>query len=88
MHQLQNALTVRQLIETLEGEDPNAVVVFACDYGDLSHTQQAIPVESAEKLYDKIRESAYSQSGLAVCDGDDEDECELSDDEQNIVILK
>jgi hypothetical protein len=88
VHQLQNALTVRQLIETLEGEDPNAVVVFACDYGDRSHTQQAIPVESAEKLYSQIRESAYSQSGLAVCDEDDEDECELFDGEQNVVILK
>jgi hypothetical protein len=84
LRELRNALTVKQLIETLEGEDPDAIVVFACDYGDHSHTQQALPVESAEMLYDKIRESAYSQSGLAICDEDEDDDGE----DQKVVVLR
>jgi len=77
-----HALTVEQLIEALQDQNPDSVVVFACDYGDHCHTKQALPVESVEKLYDQIKESGYSQSGLAICEEDSED---FGD--QHIVVL-
>ena len=43
-------LTVAELIDELSTHDPEAIVVFACDYGDICHTQQAMPVSSADEL--------------------------------------
>lgn len=72
---LKYALTVEELIQTLQDLPQDAKVLFACDYGDHHHTQQALPVKEVEILEsDKIlKESAYSQSGLAVEDADAED---------------
>lgn len=72
---LRNAITVADLISTLEGMDPETVVLFACDYGDHCHTQQALPVTNVEGMrVADITESAYSQSGLQLVESDDEDE--------------
>ena len=93
---LNRGLTVAELLDVLESCNPDARVVFVCDYGDHCHTQQALPVGEAEELhhdYDELRESAYSQSGLALCerrrDDDDEDD-EPGHGGQNfdVVVLK
>lgn len=65
---LENALTVRELIECLENLPDNAVVLFTCDYGDHCHTEQALPVSHVDQLSepDTIVESGYSHSGLKV----------------------
>lgn len=69
-----NALTAAELIERLQEMDPESPVFFVCDYGDYSHTQQALPVEDVETANRKrLNESAYSQSGVSLIE-DDEDE--------------
>ena len=68
-HKLRNALTVADLIESLQAiEDQDAVVVFGCDYGDHGHTEQALPVTVVEELSheESISESTYSNSGLSI----------------------
>lgn len=91
---LRGALTVAELIEHLEGCNPEALVLFACDYGDYHHTQQALLVREVtdpENDGQMLVTSAYSHSGLAVEYKDDEDyEAEDSDshlEKQPIVIL-
>ena len=79
LHSLKTGLTVRDLIDELSTFDEDAIVVFACDYGDICHTQQALPVSSATEIdtdEERVVGSAYSNSGLAVeeLETDDEDE--------------
>jgi len=75
-------MTVRDLMEELEGMDPDSAVVFTCDYGDHCHTQQALPVESVDQVYGSdFRESAYSKSGIAIVQDDREDYGEVPEDE-------
>lgn len=79
----ENAFTVKELIEELEQFDPDAVVLFASDYGDHGHTTQALPIESVDNLgYEQIIEkTAYSKSGLAIVEYDDvEDEDDIDGD--------
>lgn len=89
---IRGAMTVRELREELESYDDDAVVLFACDYGDISHTIQALPVRSADEIDcdERLAESAYSQSGAAIEDeeyrGDGEDDEEGS--ELGVVILR
>lgn len=89
MRQLRNALTVAQLIEALQECNPEAKVVFTCDYGDHCHTQQALPLEEVRDLdfCERLENSAYSQSGLALCEYDPLDEGEPSKP-QLVVVLK
>lgn len=89
---LENALTVEELIERLQEMDPESRVVFTCDYGDYHKTQQALTVRNVdERGAEEIRTTAYSHSGLALVDNDEENE-ELSEEEDdmlnyNIVVL-
>jgi hypothetical protein len=70
---LRSGLTVGQLREALDELDADAPVLLVCDYGDYHHTQQAIPIQSLEVLTsDNIYESAYSHSGLALGDQDED----------------
>ena len=81
--ELQNALTVAELIEYLQDMPEDARVMFTCDYGDYCHTQQLLPVASVGLPQESdwvIRESAYSQSGLAI-EPVAEDEFDESDSE-------
>lgn len=73
---LRTALSVRDLIGDLEQLDSNAVVVFTCDYGDYHHTQQALPVTSVDRMShgQKIIDSAYSQSGMALSEPNSEED--------------
>jgi hypothetical protein len=74
---LERGMTVADLIEELKTFEPDARVVFTCDYGDMCHTQQALPVESINRVkeYQRIEESAYSKSGIALQDFN-EDHCD------------
>lgn len=69
--QLNNqAMTVSQLIAHLEDlGEPDAVVVFVSNYGDIGRTQQTIPVEEVDlTTSEAVSRSAYSISGLALDD--------------------
>lgn len=72
---LQGALTVRELIEQLQGMPEDAKVLFVCDYGDYCHTQQALPCGEVLDAVTtaSIVESGYSQSGLALVEDDGEE---------------
>lgn len=72
-------LTVAALIELLQGEDPDAKVIFSTCYGDYHKTQQALPLRGqTEEVC--VEKSAYSNSGFAVTttepDYDEEDGAE------------
>lgn len=87
------AMTVRDLIEALEGADPDARVLFVCNYGDYSNTQQALPVEEvvADCSLANLATSAYSQSGLAIVEDGDEEEDEdgfPKDEDMPVVFLR
>lgn len=73
---LRRAMTVADLIEQLQDCDQDALVVFTCDYGDYSHTDQALPVAEVEdQSYGyQLATSAYSQSGLELIEDDGSDE--------------
>jgi hypothetical protein len=66
--------------------------VFACDYGDICHTQQALPVSSVEELdpdEERVAASAYSQSGLAVEEVERDEDDEADDyDGPAVVVLR
>ena len=84
-HVLEQAQTVRNLREMLEELDQDARVLFACNYGDYHHTQQALPVEeAAEYFVGTLVESGHSQSGIAFVDIDDDAEVK---DQTTVVIL-
>ena len=74
--QLENAMTVRDLIEELQTMDLDAVVLIGSDYGDITHTIQALPINGTEELVEgDLGTTAYSRSGLCVCeDGPDDDQ--------------
>ena len=76
---LGSGLTAAQVIEALSEMDPEAVVLCTCDYGDICHTRQALPVTEVRELEDAevVVESAYSHSGIALEEIDD-DEDDLS----------
>ena len=88
---LEQSFTVRQLVEELQGMDQDAPVLFACNYGDLSRTQQALPIaEVNEYESNLLQESGYSQSGVAFNEGDDEPLVSTDEDEdetETVVIL-
>ena len=73
-------MTAAQLIERLQECDPDAPVLFTCNYGDYGRTMQALPIaEIDEYLSTDITASAYSNSGLefgsdGIGQGEDDDE--------------
>ena len=77
-------LTVSELIERLQDMDPDARVVFTCDYGDYHHTAQALPIVDDVEQSGQIEESAYSHSGFALGedDGSEDDEEEVDPEEK------
>src|SRR5262245_17787558 len=76
---LEKCLTVGELIEELQGYDASLPVIFTADYGDYHHTEQALPLLSISESYDcSLKESAYSKSGVAVRECEEED---LDDEE-------
>jgi len=67
-----NGMTAADLIERLQECDPDAVVLFVCNYGDYGRTQQALPIDQVDEFDSAaLSGSAYSHSGIAF---DDEEE--------------
>ena len=56
-------MRVSELIQQLKLEDGDAEVYLVCDYGDIGHTKQALPIERLESG-GRLVDSAYSQSHL------------------------
>ena len=90
---LNRGITVAELIEALQSQSPTARVVFAADYGDISHTVQALVVKDVEAVdFNDISETGYSQSGLCIfnssgeLDSDDEIYAAKQDEEQVVVL--
>ncbi len=73
-------LTVRELIAVLEDEDQDMPVVFACDYGDIGHTQQVFGFDGTVEE-EPLHESAYSHSGWAVPNHDRERPEDMDDED-------
>ncbi|MFI5222814.1 MAG: hypothetical protein ACHQX3_00995 [Nitrospirales bacterium] len=91
-------LTVNELIELLQERvelDPangEMGVLFAVDYGDHMHTEQALGVEGRIEEVG-ITKSAYSHSGFATVTGDDiydDDSGEIVDaePEQKFLVIR
>ena len=71
--ELERAMTVADLIAELEQYDADAPVLFTCDYGDYHHTQQALPCQTVDQGDSRdLKESGYSQSGIALVTINDE----------------
>ena len=95
---LERSMTVEQLIGNLRGADPDAVVVFVCDYGDYTHTQQALQIETMDvHTGTDFHDSAYSGSGIALnkedlgpIDPEDEEEEEVDQElaDLQVVVLQ
>jgi len=78
---LQDCITAGELIKYLSKMSPDAMVMFACDYGDHSHTTQLLPICGFDKLEElgTVNETAYSKSGLMLREFDDDND----DDDDN-----
>lgn len=88
---LSNAITVRELIDRLKDFPKDAIVGFADDYGDYTHTQQFLTfteeeIRELEPTEEEIVfNDGYSKSGLAIRDKEEPDEddlAELTDEER------
>jgi hypothetical protein len=76
------SITVADLREILEDQPDDALVIFAADYGDRNHTEQALPLRGEVERVE-ISASAYSASGYAIAEPDEDDE---GNDDQYVVI--
>jgi hypothetical protein len=87
---LDEAPTAEEVIEMLQEVDPKSKVLFVADYGDRTHTMQALPVaEVLQQSSTDLRETAYSSSEVAWndpndCEGFDND---VPDVEQSPVAI-
>lgn len=81
------SITVRELIERLQDEDQDALVVVGADYGDHGHTEQALPLRG-DIEQTRVTRSAYSDSGFAIADNDDEDADDDVMNDATIVVLR
>lgn len=78
-------ITVRELIELLQGEDGDKKVIFTTDYGDYHHTPQALGIEgNCEEI--TISKSAYSNSGWQLDDEEEMDDEEIDEKETFLLI--
>ena len=75
---LENTMTVAELIEELGNYSPEAKVLLTADYGDRTHTVQALAITSVEDLDgsgETLATTGYSSSGVEVAEAEDgEDE--------------
>lgn len=72
-------MTVQELIESLEGFDPNMEVKFAYNFGDYWKTEVANNVRCVDE--GMVKYSSYHRMDKVVDDEDD-------DDMKTVVILK
>lgn len=67
------SITVQDLLDALEDQPKDALVIVGADYGDLSHTEQALGLKGEVEEV-TITPSAYSNSGFAIAEPDEDDE--------------
>lgn len=80
-------ITVERLLEVLQDEDPTAQVIFSADYGDYSHTPQALPIDGeVEEVF--IEKSAYSNSGFAVVEDEEDANARGAASEQKYLVIR
>lgn len=78
------SITVAELKALLEDQSPNLLVTFASNYGDYHRTQQVHSLDGyAEEM--KIVETAYSDSGFALSDEDDD--VDRPDDGEFVLVI-
>ena len=77
-------ITVASLIELLEGESPDARVIFSADYGDHHHTEQALPLRGELDTV-TVQKSAYSNSGFAIAEPD---EADAEEDAETFLVIR
>lgn len=77
-------ITKAELIEALEELDDDDKVIFTTDYGDYHSTQQALPISGRVEEV-SITKSAYSNSGFALVDDNDEDE---NDEDETYYVIR
>lgn len=65
--------TVQDLLDALEGQDPEALVCFASNYGDRGNTQQVHALDGNVEP-EKLSATAYSDSGWAIAPDEDHDD--------------
>lgn len=96
INNLPRTATIDELISVLTEEREkyggDTLVFMTADYGDRSHTVQALPIRNADS--GSITESAYSTSGWAVKSHDDyyddddySDDFNNTDDEPTVILL-
>lgn len=92
-HTLEQCMTTRQLVDHLLSLDPGADekggdmrVLFTCNYGDRRNTEQALPVAECDEFCTSILTgTAYSQSGIAR--SEDDEQTEPADDDEPVILL-
>ena len=85
---IDRALTVEDLIAELQNYDPNTPVVFMSDYGDYTHTMQALTVTEVEEIEgNRLDDSAYSKSGVSIRDEFSEFDPKHDEDDCSTVIV-
>ena len=86
MRQFKATITVAELRDLLEGQDDEALVTFASDYGDHCHTQQIHRLVGLADMK-PICEDAYSDSGFALAPESDETDVDDEDKLQQVLII-
>lgn len=84
-------LTVAQLRALLADVDQNARVVFTADYGDHSHTPQALLLSGEIEEDVALSETAYSTSGWRLREEDFDPVAEEEDGEDpapRVVVIR
>ncbi len=81
-----NALTVRELIEELEGLDPDAHVVFA--YGSNDHWRTTVAEEVIGVEEGDVTWNTYHRLWEPADDSDEEIVVEVEDDVRSAVIIR
>ncbi len=80
-------ITVAELIELLEDQPKDARVILGADYGDRCHTEQALPLRGeCEQV--TISKSAYSSSGYAIAEPDEDDDEETADGNETFLVIR
>ena len=68
-------ITIGELIDLLQDQDPDAQVLFTANYGDRGHTAQALPIHGEiDDIKEEgltVAESGYSISGFAIVSKDE-----------------
>jgi hypothetical protein len=84
---LTNTMTVAQIRAAIKGLPEDTPVVLASDYGDRNHTTQLLSLKDVSKVYSTdLKETGYSETGVALKTEDEQDETR-TDEAVRVVVL-